>query len=178
MPPRLLAYMNDQRALEPLFSLLSSPHHPYAEEIIWAISTLRPSDIEPYLSLLNHENRDICMSAIHLLGPTRSELSINPLIALLDNNRYLDNIKYEAIITLGHIGDIDVIENLLQRLLKMNDRRHPSRTADCIKNKPDPRAFEPAYRILCDSAADHSTRLVARNCSVHRIRIINSTIMR
>ena len=30
-----------------------------------------------------------------------------------------------------------------------------------LKNKPDPRAFEPAYRILCDSAADHSTRLAA-----------------
>ncbi len=159
---RLLAYMNDQRALEPLFSLLSSPHHPYAEEIIWAISTLRPSDIEPYLSLLNHENRDICMSAIHLLDRLGSELSINPLIALLDNDRYLDNIKYKTIITLEHIGDIDVIENLLQRLLKMNGPEAIHRALlIALKNKPDPRAFEPAYRILCDSAADHSTRLAA-----------------
>lgn len=159
---RLLAHMNDQRALEPLFSMLSSPHEPYSEEILWAISTLNPSEIEPYLSLLNYANREIRIDVIHLLGRLGSKHAITPLIALLDDNRQLDVTKYEAIIALGHLGGADVFENLLHRLLTENGSEAINRALlIALKNNPDPRAFEPAYRFLCDSVADHSTRLAA-----------------
>jgi HEAT repeat protein len=159
---RLLVCMNDQRALEPLFSLLISPHKPYSEDIIWAISALKPADVEPYLSLLNHENMDTCISAIHLLAQLGSKRAIAPLIALLDDKQHMVVTKYEAIIALGQIGDTDVFEKLLQRLLKDNESEDIKRALmTVLKNKPDPRAFEPAYKVLCDSALYHSTREAA-----------------
>lgn len=157
---RLLAYMNDQRALEQLLSWLSSPHEPYAEDIIWAICTLKPADHEPYLSLLNHDNFIVCRSAIKILGCLGSKRAITPLIAIIDDQ--LSGPKYDAIISLGQIGGLDVFEYLLQRLLNDNDSEHDKRALlIALKNKPDPRAFDSAYKLMCGGRFAKSTRQAA-----------------
>lgn len=157
----LLACMKDQRALDPLVSMLGKPHDQYAEDILLSITRLEPSEHEPFVALLNSEDERILVDVIRLLASLDAKSASAPLIALLDSNPRLD-VKYEAILALGHIGDPDAFERLLKNLCTDQEPEQIKRALlIALKNKPDPRIFEPAYTLLRDSAFDHSTRLAA-----------------
>lgn len=157
---RLLAYMKDQRALEQLLSWLSSPHEPFAEDIIWAICTLKPDDHEPYLSLLKQNDLIVRRSAIKILGCLESKRAIQPLITIIDDQH--SYLKYDAIISLDQIGGRDVFEYLIQRFLNHENSEDEKRALlITLKNNPDPRTFEGAYKIMCDGWIGQSTRQAA-----------------
>ncbi len=157
---RLLAYMKDQRALEQLLSWLSSPHEPFAEDIIWAICTLKPDDHEPYLSLLKQNDLIVRRSAIKILGCLESKRAIQPLITIIDDQH--SDLKYDAIISLDQIGGRDVFEYLIQRFLNHENSEDEKRALlITLKNNPDPRTFEGAYKIMCDGWIGQSTRQAA-----------------
>jgi len=114
----LLAKSSDERAVEPLISVLGDPDcRKIAVEALGQIGDKRA--VEPLIPLLKHEDwrvRQSVVSALRQIGDSRA---VEPLVPLLKDEEW--EVRNSTVAALGQIGDPQAIEPLKAALVDKND---------------------------------------------------------
>ncbi len=115
-----LGKIGDIRAMEPLIQALKDAEE-YAKKYFYeALNKLGKLNLNYFIQALNDDNKDIRLNSVSILGNSKSETVVEPLIKLLNDKD--SDIRASAIGALGEIGNKKAIEPIRNMLNDENYR--------------------------------------------------------
>lgn len=152
-----LGKIKDERAVEPLFSLLTDEEWEVEKAATDALIAIGEPAVGSLIEILQNENEDIFlqMKAVQVLAGIKDERAIQPMILALKENPELDaDLGYH----LGLMGEL-AVEPLIG-VLGDNDPKVRVRAAEALGRIGDKRAIGPLTEALNDE--DERVRLFAK----------------
>ncbi|AKB78972.1 putative lyase [Methanosarcina horonobensis HB-1 = JCM 15518] len=152
-----LGKIKDERAIKPLFCLLTDEEWEVEKAATDALIAIGEPAVEPLIEILQNENEDIFlqMKAVQVLAGIKDERAIQPMIQALKENPELDaDLGYH----LGLMGE-PAVEPLIG-VLGDNDPKVRARAAEALGRIGDKRAIGPLTETLNDE--DERVRLFAK----------------
>ena len=146
-----LGRSRDERALEPLISLMGDENRTIREASAQALGSLGDLAVTPLIGSLGDGDWHIRMGSAIALRIIGDPKGVEPLIgATTDENRF---VRREAVKSLGRIGDIRATERLIAALDDM-DIGVRIRAAAALGKLADPKAIDPLTHALSDQNSE------------------------
>lgn len=142
----VLSGFDDPRVVESMLKLKDSHVPYYREAAARAFGKIRdPRAFQALLELLD-DNEMVRMASIEALGDTNDPQATGLLLELLNDPS--DDIRREAVMALGKIGDPRAIEPLINKL--NSDDKVRRACAWSLRRFDDPRIVEPFLKLIDD----------------------------
>jgi HEAT repeat protein len=160
-----LGEIRDKKAMKPLLEILADPSPKVRMNVAYSLGEIGAVEaVEPLIKLLKDEDGEVVRMTVIALGLLKDPRATEPICKVMDrddaNVRHEDNpnIRYEALIALGEIGDPRAVDTLVDLLA---DKELGPSTANILGNFKSEYVFGKVTKKLHNSNPTVRTNAIA-----------------